>query len=73
LAAPGAAGWLSLAAAPVFALMALCTGLIGQPDMLCMSMHGTWSLDGMALMHALMNVFHATPWMKLIRSRRTGP
>ena len=35
----GAAGWLSLAAAPSFALMALLTGLAGgAPAMLCM--HG---------------------------------
>lgn len=73
MAAPAAAGWLSLAAAPVFALMALWTGLSGQPGMHCMSTHGTWSLNGMTLMYALMSVFHATPWIKLIRSRRTGP
>ena len=38
----GAAGWLGLAAAPSFALMALTTGVWGgsEPDMLCSAMHG---------------------------------
>jgi hypothetical protein len=72
MAAPGGAGWLSLGAAPVFVLMALWTGLFGQPDGLCMSMHDASSLNGMALMYALMSIFHAPPWMKLISNRRTG-
>ena len=71
MAAPSGTGLLSLGAAPVFALMALWTGLFGQPDMLCMSMH-TSSLNGMALMYTLMSIFHAAPWMKLISSRRIG-
>jgi len=71
-AAPSATGLLSLGAAPVFALMALWTSLFGQPDMLCMSMHDTSSLNGMALMYTLMSIFHAAPWMKLIASRRVG-
>ena len=72
IAAPSAAGLLSLGAAPVLALMALWTGLFGQPDMLCMSMHHTSWLNGMALMYTLMSIFHAAPWMKLISSRRIG-
>jgi hypothetical protein len=69
MAATGAAGWLGLGAAPVFALMALWTGLLGQPDMLCMpAPDGSW-LNGMALMYALMSIFHAAPWLKLISSR----
>jgi hypothetical protein len=61
-AASGAAGWLSLAAAPTFAIMALWTGLFsGQPDMLCMT-----------LMYLLMSAFHAAPWLRLISSRRSG-
>ena len=71
MAAPSGAGLLSLGAAPVFALMALWTGLFGQPDMLCMSMP-TSSFNGMALMYTLMSIFHAAPWMKLISSRRIG-
>ena len=72
IAAPSAAGLLSLGAAPVLALMALWTGLFGQPDMLCMSMHHTSWLNGMALMYTLMSIFHAGPWMKLISSRRSA-
>ena len=66
-AASGAARWLGLAAAPTFALMALWTGFCGgQPDTLCMSMQGASPLNGMALMYALMSVFHATPWLRLL-------
>jgi len=72
IALPSAAGLLSLGAAPVLALMALWTGLFGQPDMLCMSMHHTSWLNGMALMYTLMSIFHAGPWMKLISSRRSA-
>ena len=72
-AAPGAAGWLGLAAAPTFGLMMLWTVMSsGQPDMLCMSMHDASPLNGMALMYALMSIFHAAPWLKLISSRRSG-
>jgi hypothetical protein len=64
----GAAGWLGLAAAPTFAIMALWTGLFsGQPDMLCMGMRDASPLNGMALMYALMAAFHATPWLRLVR------
>src|SRR5581483_6893275 len=34
--------------------------------------HDASPLGGMALMYALMSVFHAAPWLKLISSRRTG-
>ena len=72
MAAPGVAGLLSLGAAPVFALMALWTGLFGQPETLCMSTYDASSLNGMALMYTLMSIFHAAPWMKLIASRWIG-
>jgi hypothetical protein len=58
----GAAGWLHLAAAPAFALMALLTSMSGG-DMLC----GAASpLGGMAPMYFLMSAFHLPPWLKLI-------
>ena len=70
-AASGAAGWLGLAAAPTFAIMALWTGLFsGQPDMLCMAMQGSSPMSGMTLMYLLMSVFHSSPWLKLIATRR---
>jgi hypothetical protein len=72
VAASGPAGWLCLAAAPTFALMALWTGLFGGgPAMLCMGMPDASPLNGMTLMYALMSVFHAAPWLRLI-SRRPG-
>jgi hypothetical protein len=73
-AARGAADWLSLAAAPTFASMALITGVLGggQPDMLCLAVQDASPLTGMVPMYLLMSVFHSTPWLKLISSRRSG-
>ena len=75
-AARGAAGWLSLAAAPSFALMALLTGLAGGvPAMLCMhdaSMGSTGALGGMGAMYLLMSVFHLPAWLRLIARQRGG-
>jgi hypothetical protein len=68
-AAPGVAGVLGLAAAPVFALMALWTALSGTPDMLCASMGGASSIGGMTLMYLLMSVFHIAPWLRLFARR----
>lgn len=63
--APGAANWLALAAAPTFAVMALWTGLFGgHADLLCQSMSDASPLNGMALMYALMSVFHGAPWLR---------
>jgi hypothetical protein len=70
----GAADWLSLAAAPTFAIMALLTGVLagGAPDMLCAAAKAASPLNGMVLMYALMSAFHSAPWLKLILSRRSG-
>jgi hypothetical protein len=62
----GAADWLSLAAAPTFALMALLTLAGGAPDMLCSAS----PLTGMVPMYLLMSAFHAAPWLKLILRRQ---
>ena len=64
------ADWLCLAAAPVFAVMALLTGAFGggAPDMLC-SVQGTSPLGGMAAMYLLMSAFHSAPWLKLIANQ----
>jgi len=58
-----AAEWLSLAAAPTFAIMALLTGGEGAPAILCA--HDASPLSGMAAMYGLMSAFHVTPWLKL--------
>jgi hypothetical protein len=65
--------WLSLAAAPTFAIMALLTGVLdgGAPDMLCSAMHHASPLGGMVPMYLLMSAFHSRPWLKLV-SRQLG-
>jgi hypothetical protein len=74
VAALGAAGWLSLAAAPTFAIMALLAGVLGgdMPDGLCSAAQDVFPLSGMVPMYLLMSVFHSSPWLKLISSRRSG-
>ena len=66
----GAAGWLGLAAAPTFAIMALLTAVSGGGSPLC-SMASASPLTGMVPMYLLMSAFHSAPWLKLISSRRT--
>lgn len=70
-AAPGAAGWLGLAAAPTFALMALLTGVqgSGQPDLFCSAMQDASPWGGMVPMYVLMAAFHLSPWLTLISRR----
>ena len=69
---PTAAEWLSLAAAPTFALMALLTAILGggAADAICSAMPDAWPLGGMAPMYLLMSLFHAAPWLKRIAGRR---
>jgi hypothetical protein len=71
VAALGAADWLSLAAAPTFAIMALLTECLGgKPDILCAAIQGTSPLSGMVPMYLLMSAFHLAIWLKLIFSQR---
>jgi hypothetical protein len=65
-AAPGAAGWLSLAAAPTFVAMALLTVISGGADMMCSMADNGSLLSGMAPMYLLMSAFHSVPWLKLL-------
>jgi hypothetical protein len=69
----GAADWVSLAAAPTFAIMALLTSINGEgtQDVLCLAVHSVTPLSGMAPMYLLMSAFHSTPWLKLISRRRS--
>jgi hypothetical protein len=69
---PGAADWLSLAAAPIFAMMALLTGVLGggPPDTLCSAAQDASPLSGMALMYGLMSIVHLAPWLRLLSCRR---
>lgn len=65
----GMADWLCLAATPTFAAMALLTAMT-DTDMMCMSVPGLLPVGGMVPMYLLMSVFHATPWLRLLRDRR---
>src|SRR5688500_6490518 len=67
------ADWLSLAAAPTFAMMALLTSVLGgdSSDVLCSPPHHGSPLTGMVAMYLLMSAFHVAPWLKLITSRRS--
>ena len=67
--AQGIPEWLSLAAAPTFALMGLLTGLLGggPQDGLCA--HDGSPLGGMVVMYVLMSAFHAAPWLRLMSAR----
>jgi hypothetical protein len=64
---------LSLAAAPIFAMMALLTVVFGNgpADAIC-SVAGASPLGGMVPMYLLMSAFHLTPWLKLISGWRSG-
>jgi hypothetical protein len=68
-----AADWLHLAAAPIFAVMALLTGILdgGSYHALC-SNAGASPLSGMVPMYALMSAFHLAPWLRLIAARRSS-
>ncbi len=66
----GVTRWLSLAASPTFAIMALLTAGDARADMLCSTV-GASPLGGMATMYLLMAAFHAGPWLRLA-ARRTS-
>jgi hypothetical protein len=67
----GAADWLSLGAAPTFAIMALLTAVLGGGSPLCAA-KGASPLIGMIPMYLLMSAFHSAPWLKLVSGRRSG-
>ncbi|GEC35316.1 hypothetical protein N181_23030 [Sinorhizobium fredii USDA 205] len=72
IATRGAADWLSLAAAPTFAFMAIVTGALGgPPDMLCASADEAPAITGMVSMYVLMSAFHSAPWLRLAARRRS--
>jgi hypothetical protein len=71
------ADWLSLAAAPTFALMAVVTGILdsGAHQMWCSAAMHMSPLTGMLPMYGLMSAFHFMPWLRLISrwaKRRRG-
>jgi hypothetical protein len=67
-AAPSAAHWLSLAATPTFAVMALWTAAFSPASSaVCGSMQSASPLGGMAVMYVLMSAFHLNAWLRLLR------
>ncbi|MCB1502535.1 MAG: hypothetical protein KDK07_22615 [Bauldia sp.] len=68
----GAGAWLSLAAAPTFAAMALVTALDTGHGPICSVAGGALPIDGMTAMYGLMALFHAPPWLRRI-SRPRAP
>ena len=63
--------WLSLAAAPTFAIMALLAAVAGSgPQGSLCSATVLPLVGGMAPMYLLMSAFHAAPWLRLISERR---
>jgi hypothetical protein len=67
-----AAGWLSFAAAPAFALMAVATSLANQEGAAMMCAPASSPLTSMTMMYALMSAFHLAPWLRLLAGSRTG-
>ena len=63
--------WLSLSAAPTFAIMALLTAMVGGGplDTVCSAANAS-PVGGMVPMYLLMSAFHSAPWLKLISGRR---
>jgi hypothetical protein len=63
------AEWLSLVAAPTFAIMALLTGVLGEGASAFLCSQDMSPLGGMTAMYWLMSVFHTGPWLRLISGR----
>src|SRR5258708_2615041 len=74
-AALGAVDWLSLAAAPTFAIMALLTSVLGggAPDMLCSAVQHASPLSGMLGSCGLMTAFFAAAGLRLFPRERRAP
>ena len=64
------AEWLSFAAAPTLAMMALLTAVLDDslPNAFCTAAGSFWP-GGMAPMYLLMAAFHLVPWLRLISRR----
>ncbi len=69
----GGAEWLSLAAAPTFALMAIVTAALGDAHVtaLCSQAGLPSPLTGMTPMYLLMAAFHLAHWFRLTEPSRT--
>ncbi len=63
------AGWLGLAAAPTFALMAWISAIGSPGTMLCSAASAFLPINDMTLMYLLMGLFHLSPWLRLHSAR----
>ena len=57
---------LALAPTPTFALLAVLSA--GKESPICSAFHSS-PFTGMVAMYVLMSVFHAGPWLKILRRR----
>lgn len=64
-----ATGWLALAAAPTFAVMALVSATGAEPAPLCSVATGGLPIDGMTAMYLLMSLFHLPAWLRIAAAR----
>lgn len=62
--------WMSLAAAPTFAVMALLAAVTGGGPLESLCSAAASPVGGMVPMYLLMSAFHSAPWLKLICGRR---
>ena len=69
-AAHGFAGWLSLAAAPTFAAIALLSALFESDASALLCGPAAFPLEGMVPMYLLMSLFHLSPWLRLVAWRQ---
>lgn len=71
----GAARWLSLAGTPVFAAMAVLTGVLesGNAGAICGPGQQPFALGGMTAMYLLMSAFHGGAWLKRLGAGRPAP
>lgn len=60
--------WLPFAASPIFALMALVTGIsdAGRANTICLTADDTSYFNDMVVMYLLMSFFHLPPWLKAL-------
>jgi hypothetical protein len=59
------ADWLTLAAAPCFAGMALLSAVVGDGDAICSAGRGAFHVGSMSAMYLMMSAFHLPRWLRL--------